>query len=225
MDASERTRRRILRGCKYRPIAKLLQHDRAKNFITKFLASESPLGKAEIIKESDRLRNLLSDTPFERETLDLNADFLSAFAKVYSLDHLPKAEITKAPRKLLIHLSGVAVNPDIRLGFQRTTKTNKLRTGFMTIRYAKGKPLSKEVGRWQSSLLFGCRRIADESDSSIAERKLCLTLDALTGQFIPAPGNAVSRFNNMKAACSSIADMWDNIEPPSGAIIAGKSAS
>ena len=181
MVASERARRRILRGCKYRPIAKLLQHDRAKIFITTFFTSESPIGSEKIIKEADRLRSLLADTPFERGTLDVNADFLAAYAEVHSFDHLPKAEITIAPKGFTIQLSGVAVNPDIRLGFQRVTKTNKLRTGFMTIRYAKAKPLPREIGLWQSSLLFGCRKISDDSDSTTAERKLCVTLDAVTG--------------------------------------------
>lgn len=218
MAASERARRTILRGCKYRPIAKLLQHDLAKNFITKFLAGGS-LKSDKMTQEADRLRGLMSDTPFDRDTLDVNADFLDAYSDVFSSDQLPKADVTKPPNKFKINLNGVDMNPDIRLGFQRVTKTNKVRTGFMTIRYAKGKALTEEVGLWQSSLLFGCRQMADDQDEVTAERKLCVTLDAFTGRFIEAPGDAVSRFKNMEAACATISSMWDNIEPPNGAVI------
>lgn len=35
-------------------------------------------------------------------------------------------------------------------------------------------------------------------------------IGAATGKFIEAPGDAVSRFANMEAACQSIAERWDS---------------
>ncbi len=217
MDASERKRRTIIRDCKYRVIAKLLQHDRAKAFITNFLKNPSPT-KEMLSDEATRLHEMMADTKFDRDLLDVNGDFLAAYAEVFTDDSLPAAEIEDAPSNFKLNLNGVEVNPDIRLALQRTNKNNRQRTGLLTIRYAKGKPLAEEVGLWQSSLLFACRQMIDEYDEAEAEQRLCLTLDAVTGRMIAAPTNAISRFKNMEAACASIAERWDSIEPPENAV-------
>ena len=52
----------------------------------------------------------------------------------------------------------------------------------------------------------------------VPEKKLCVTVDAFAGKSYPAPGDAASRFKNMQAACESIAERWDNVKPPEGAI-------
>ena len=218
MNASERARRTIIRGCKYPPIAKLLQHSLAKAFITKFLKKDHPAAQS-LQDEAERLRSMMADTPFDRDLLDVNADFLDAFAAVYAADKFPNAEIASIPRPFKINISGVDVNPDLRLGLQRVMKNNRVRTGLLTIRYAKGKALPLETGLWQSSLLFGCRKMIDNEDDSAAEQKLCVTLDAFTGEMIPAPGDALSRFKNMEAACQTIAERWSSIDPPDNAVL------
>lgn len=218
MNASERAKRTIIRNCKFPPIAKLLQHQLAKAFISNFLQNGSSNG-ALLSDEAERLRSMMADTEFDRTLFDVNADFLDAYADVYDPDDFPNAEVAQMPDPFKLDLSGVSVNPDIRFCLQRTTKTNRLRTGLGTIRYAKNKPLAEEIGKWQSSLLFGCRQIMDGEDEKAAEQKLCVTLDAVTGEFIEAPGDALSRFKNMEAACQSIAERWDSVEPPPSAIV------
>lgn len=220
MVASERVRRTIIRDCKYRKIARAIQHDRAKAFITNSLRSGS-LNSTDLEAEGERLLDMMADTDFERDTLDINGDFLTAYAEVFSMDTFPKtAEISDAPADFKAEISGVEVNADIRFGVQRVTRTNRLRTGLGTIRYAKGKPLDEEVGAYQSSVLFGCRKMIDVQDDTAPEEKLCLTLDCATGNFIPAPTDATRRFQNMEAACATIAERWDNIEPPENAVLA-----
>jgi len=218
MVASEMRRRTIIRDCKYPRIARVIQHDRAKAFVTNFLRSgqgdSSALGK-----EGQRYLDMMADSDFERDTLDVNGDFLIAYGKVFSLDTFPKtAEIAGAPENFKVNLNGVRVNPDIRLGIQRVTRTNRLRTGLLTIRYAKNNPLDDEAGQYQSSVLFGCRKMIDSDDEKAPEEKLCLTLDCASGKFIPAPTDATRRFQNMEAACATIAERWDSIEPPDGAV-------
>lgn len=219
MVASERVRRTIIRDCKYRKIARAIQHDRAKAFITNSLRSGSLTPDA-LKDEGQRLHDMMSDTDFERDTLDINGDFLIAYGDVFSMETFPKtAELSDAPTEFRVNINGVDVNPDIRFGVQRITRTNRLRTGLGTIRYAKNKPLDEETGAYQSSVLFGCRKMIDAHDETAPEEKLCLTLDCATGKFIPAPSDATRRFQNMEAACATIAERWDNIEPPEGAII------
>ena len=219
MVASERARRTIIRDCKYRKIARAIQHDHAKAFITNALRSGSLSAEA-LKEEGHRLHDMMSDTDFERDTLDVNGDFLVSYGEEFSMDTFPKtAEIVDAPTDFKVNINGVEVNADIRFGVQRVTRTNRLRTGLGTIRYAKGKPLDEEVGAYQSSVLFGCRKMIDVQDDTAPEEKLCLTLDCATGRFIPAPTDATRRFQNMEAACATIAERWDNIEPPENAII------
>lgn len=218
MHASERRRRTIIRDCKYRKIAQVIHHQLAKAFITNFLKKSSPPA-TELSEEAERLRNMMADTPYYRDVYDNNADFLDAYADTYDGANLPKVEILPFNEDFKIDLNGVNLNPDIKLALQRTTTTNRLRTGLLTIRYAKNKPLEEEVGLWQSSLLFGCRKMIDTEDDTAAEQKLCVTLDACTGKMIEAPGDALSRFQNMEAACQSIAERWESIEPPENAIL------
>ena len=220
MVASERAKRTIIRDCKYRKIARAIQHDRAKAFITNALLSGS-LTPDSLRDEGQRLHDMMSDTDFERDTLDVNGDFLIAYGDVFNMDTFPKtADFSDGPTKFRVNINGVEVNPDIRFEVRRVTRTNRLRTGLGTIRYAKNKPLDEETGAYQSSVLFGCRKMIDVQDETAPEEKLCLTLDCATGRFIPAPSDATRRFQNMEAACATIAERWDNIEPPEGAVIA-----
>lgn len=219
MVASERVRRTIIRDCKYRKIARAIQHDRAKAYVANALRSGTLEADA-LRAEGQRFHEMMADTEFERDTLDINGDFLVAYGEVFSMETFPAtAEISSAPTDFRVNVHGVDVNPDIRFGVQRVTRTNRLRTGLGTIRYAKNKPLDEEVGAYQSSVLFGVRKMLDDYDDAAPEEKLCLTLDCWTGTFIPAPSDATRRFQNMEAACATIAERWDNIEPPENAVI------
>ncbi|MBY5974036.1 hypothetical protein KUV28_16870 [Ferrimonas balearica] len=220
MVASERVRRTIIRDCKYRKIARAIQHERAKTFITNSLRSGS-LDQLALGAEGQRLHDMMADSEFDRDTLDVNGDFLVAYSSVFSMDTFPRtAELADANTRFRANIFGVDVNPDIRFGVQRITRTNRLRTGLGTIRYAKNKPLDREVAAFQSSILFGFRKMLDAQDEAAPEEKLCLTLDCVTGDFIPAPTDATRRFQNVEAACATIAERWDNIEPPENAVIA-----
>ncbi|WP_413219234.1 hypothetical protein [Tritonibacter mobilis] len=220
MVASERARRTIIRDCKYRKIARALQHSNAKAFIANALRSGA-LSPDSLREEGHRLHEMMADSDFERDTLDVNGDFLKAYGEVFSMETFPStAEIVDIPPKFKANINGVEVNPDIRFGVQRVTRTNRLRTGFGTIRYAKNKPLGDELGAFQSSILFGFRKMLDVQDDAAPEEKLCLTLDCVTGNFIPAPTDATRRFQNVEAACATIAERWDNIEPPENAVLA-----
>ncbi|MDF3606152.1 hypothetical protein PE067_08425 [Paracoccus sp. DMF-8] len=219
MVASERARRTIIRDCKFPRIARVMQHDLAKSFITNALRS-GELSSMSLREEGDRMLNMMADTDFEREKIDNNGDFLLAYAEVFSMETLPSTcEIVDADTSFRASINGVDVRPDIRFGLVRVTRTNRLRTGLGTIRYAKNKPLDVEAGSYQSSMLFGFRKMMDVHDDDAPEAKLCVTLDCASGRFIPAPSDATRRFQNMEAACATIAERWDNIEPPDGAVI------
>jgi hypothetical protein len=108
MVASERGKRTIIRDCKYRKIARAIQHDRAKAFITNALRSHSIASEA-LKSEGQRLLDMMADTDFDRDTLDVNGDFLVAFSEVFSLDTFPKtAHGLRATRSNLLAEAGAS---------------------------------------------------------------------------------------------------------------------
>lgn len=218
MAASERARRTIIRGCKFQPLARVMQHDEAKLVVSKSIW-EANQGAEFLTSESCRIRNKLADSDFDRDTNDLNADYVARFAKVRDKLALPEADFAAPGRSVSISINGVKVNIELHARLSRRTRTNKIKTGAATLRYAKGKPLAEEIGLWQSAFLFGYLQSAETAENTEPEQKLCLTIDAYTGNSIAAPTDSISRFRNMEAACATIAERWENIEPPEPAVL------
>lgn len=209
-----------MRGCKYRPIAKIIQHDLAKTALSRYFR-EGMSDCDALLSQAESLRSNIADTPFDRERLDNNADYIETFASNASRLIMPAAEMVFGEAEdARVNLSGVEVNPDVRFSLRRLTRNNKVKTGLATFRYAKGKALDPEVAAWQSSLLFGVRAGMDDDTDADPENALCLTIDAATATVHSAPTNALTRFRNMEAACQSIAERWGSIEPPDNAILA-----
>ena len=218
MAASDRARRTIMTDSKFVRLARGIQHRQAKALIGHHLRSGST-DTGILFEKGQDLRDRLTDDDFERETLDHNADYVQRFAAVAGNLRLPQGDTSAPHSSPSISLNGMTVTVDLCLRLSRTTKTNKLRVGAATLRYAKGKALSPNVGAWQSAFLFGY--VAGESivNNAETEHKLCLTIDAITGLAYPAPTDALNRFKNMAAACATIADAWPNLSPPRGAVL------
>lgn len=218
MNASDKARRTIVRNCKYQPIARVVQHDEAKLVISKFLRSgEEDVGV--LTERAQNLRDRLADSDFDRDLYDHNADYIDRVAEVFPDIELPKAAFSVPGQAPALNMNGVRVNTEIQFRLRRLTKTNKIRIGACMFRYAKGKALPQAIGEWQSAFLFGYLSITNPEEATQPERKLCITLDGYAGIVYPAPGDSVRRFQNMEAACKTIADGWDKIEPPPGAVL------
>jgi hypothetical protein len=217
MVASEIARRRIVRDSKYRPIGRILQHAEARSAVSKFIRDGgSDIGWLE--EEAQRLRDRLVDSDFERDVVDHNADYIERFSKVFGLLSLPKAQLLIPGPDAALDINGVRVTVGLHLRLRRRTKTNKIQEGAGMLRYAKGKKLSPDVGLWQSAFLLGYLRASSVDSDVQPDEKLCIMIDAYTGSCHVAPTNSLSRFQNMSAACESIAERWPNIQPPAGAV-------
>lgn len=217
MAASHQSQRSIIRGCKYRPIARVIQHRKAKNIIGTYLQAGKAL-PAELIEQAQELRDMMADDDFDREVLDNNADYVDRFAQVASSVLLPAAEVIPPGKCPAVTINGTTVTVDLCFRLRRTTKTNKIRVGAATLRYAKGKALPPEVGAWQSAFVMGYLGQNALQDNAQPEGKMCLTIDAYLGVCHPAPTDAIRRFQNMQAACATIAERWANVPAPAGAV-------
>jgi hypothetical protein len=175
---------------------------------------------ATLLEQARALRDRLADDTFERDLYDHNADYLERFARIVLSLKLPDADRLPLGRSPSLILNGVKVNVELHFRLRRTTRTNKVRIGAGMLRYAKGATLDSNVGAWQSALLFGALKETEvDVDGSEPEHQLCLTVDAYSGAIHPAPSDAVRRYQNMKAACASIAERWPNIPPPPRAVL------
>lgn len=218
MAASERKRRSIVEGCKYRPIARLVQHKEATITISGAL-QKGPVNPQALKEKADFIRNKLASDDFEALTNEVNADYVEKFSEVVANIKLPEADVLPGKVFPPIKISGVKVRFSPHLLLRRIDKSNKQRRGAFMLRYAKGKPLAPTVGGFQSAAAFGLLREYAPEEGAEVDKSICVTLDASTGVLYPAPGAALSMFANMKAACQTIAERWPNIKPPKGAII------
>ena len=217
MAASEQTKRTILRSCKYRPTARMIQHIEAKLAVTNYIKSGSS-NPEELRDKAAQILNKLTVDEFEESTNLHNANYLKRFAEVSDLLNLPKAELSHAGKAVTIPVNGVNVRFDPALTATRTTRTNKLKCGALMLRYQKAKPLPEATGRFQSAGALGLLRLQHEGDSVEPDATLCITVDGYTGEAHPAPTNSAYLFKEMQAACASISERWQAIPPPKGAI-------
>lgn len=218
MAASEQSKRSIVSSCKYRPIARVIQHNDAKGIISHYLRTARG-DKGKLAERLEALRNKLCDGQFEEEVRDNNCDYVARFSSIQDEVELPDATLARPMPLETITLNGVRISfrPDLLIS--RVTRTNKARIGSMMLRYAKNKPLREEVGLYQSAFAFGYLSSYPYEEAATVERALCITLDAQSGAVYAAPGNAGYRYKEMEAACASIFERWPNIPPPKNAVL------
>lgn len=217
MAASEQAKRTVLRSCKYRPTARMIQHIEAKLAVANHIKSGSN-NPADLVEKAQQILDKLAADQFEEDTNKHNAAYVKRFAQIQGGLVFPKGEIQPAGKPTNIPLNGVFIRFDPALTISRTTKTNKVRCGAIMLRYLKGKELSETTACFQSAAILGLLKMIHGDDGIEPEGAMCVTLDAFAGVLHPAPGNAVYLFNEMKAACLSIAERWDAIPPPKGAV-------
>lgn len=219
MNASERRRRTIVRACKYRAIARVIQHNQARSAISRSYYDPS-YGKPELLDRVEQLRTAIASDPFERDVNDHNADYIEAFCgAMEGLQPNDGMVLFPPGGNVAIALEGVLVSPELSFRVERVTKTNKRRLGAGVLRYSKSGPLKAEEAIWQASFIQGYLASSATDEDAEPEGKICLVVDVFAGEVFSAPGDAVTRFNDMQAACASIAERWDNIAPPPKAVL------
>lgn len=219
MAASEQARRSILRGCKFRPIARIVQHQAAKESIADSL-SRPDFDQSLLDAKIDALRSGLQASDFDNEVAEHNADYIERFLETRPELPARASEVGKAGKMTPLDVDGFSLsfNPDLVL--RRINRRNTPKMGVVFFRYGKNKPISDEVGCWQSAISFGYldTKLKQGLSEIDPEKELCATLDMWSGKCHPAPGNSIYRFNEIKAACAGIVERWEQIAPPENAV-------
>lgn len=219
MAASDQARRSVLRACKYRAIARIVQHDDAKLAVSKYMLNGSNEPHI-LVAEAEYIRNKLADDQFDKDCNDINADYVVRFSEVVENIQLPKGAYWLAGEPFAAKsINGVRVTFSPSLLVARPGRKNVTKRGALMLRYQKDTPLKPEIGAYQSATVYGLLEQYGVGNDEEVDRSICLTMDAQTGILHPAPSNAVTRFNNTKAACATISEAWDNIKPPPNAVL------
>lgn len=218
MAGSERKKRAIAESCKYRPMARLLQHNEAKAVVSGALLNGID---AEALKaRADMIRSKLADDDFDALTNEANSDYVRRFASVCEDLKLPPGDLLPGSGFPPLSVNGVKVAFKPALLLSRVNpKTNKIQRGAIMFRYAKGKALAQSVAEYQSAAIFGILQSHADKDATEIDKSLCLTFDVYSGYFHKAPGASATMWANMRAACESIAERWPNIKPPKNSVL------
>ena len=184
MGASERKRRSIVEGCKYRPVARLVQHKEATVTIANAIRTGA-LSPAELQGKADFIRSKLATDDFESLTNEINADYIQSFSSVISNITLPDVDILPGITFSKSKINDVKIKFSPHLILRRIDKTNKQRRGALMLRYAKGKHLSPIVGAFQSAAAFGILRGYAIDDGTTADKSICLTSRCVRGGTVP----------------------------------------
>lgn len=217
MAASEQGKRTIANTSKYRPTARVIQHNEAKAVVSNWL-TEGKGDKNELSSSADFIRSKLTTTEFEEELNKHNADYVDAFRKSADNLKLPGDELRSVPRMAALEINGVSITFRPNFLITRINKRNVAKIGAAFLRYQKSKETPVAVREWQSALTFGYFRTMPVFEEYEPEKQLCVTVDAVTGGITPAPGKSVYMFNEIKAACAAIAERWPAMQAPVGAV-------
>lgn len=206
MAASERARRTLEITFKYRPIARLVQHQEAKLVVASHIVG-GKANAADLKDKSEYIRNKLADDDFEVLVNEANAAYVERVSQIIGGLELPKANLSFAPKYDAMLINGVRLRFNPQITLDRVTKTNKPKRGALIFRYAKGKPLKPVVAKYQSAAVFGVmREIAGKENCDEIERGLCLTVDAYAGEVHEAAGDAATDYANMRALLLTLAE-------------------
>jgi hypothetical protein len=159
MAASRQAQRGIVRDCKYRRIARVIQHTEARTTIYNYIRSGESYPQ-KLLTRAQFIRNKLADDDFEAEVNEHNADYVQRFFDTCKNVILPKADLFPREDFGPFDVNGIAIRLGHHLFLRRMTTTNKQRIGAVSLRYAKGTALPVDVAEWHAAGIFGFLRMA-----------------------------------------------------------------
>ncbi|MDG4852982.1 MULTISPECIES: hypothetical protein [unclassified Mesorhizobium] len=218
MASSNQVRRGIVQKSKYKSLARVFQHQIARKTISDHILEGNPL-PGDLKEKAEDIRNLLADSDFDTQLHNYNAEFVEAFADVSDKLDLSWFQLQAPQKPEHPSYNGTTVKFTPSLLTYRKTKANTHKIGGIMYRYAKASPVPKEAAEFQAAFMYGFFTTNPFVEEAKPEDALCVVFDAVNGMTYNSPAKAIYKFNEMKAVCGDIAEKWDNIPPPAGAVL------
>jgi hypothetical protein len=162
----------------------------------------------------------LPGSPFEIEVAENNADYIQRYLERPFKVPANAQEVIKASVMPPLVIEGFTLSCTPHLLLKRVNRRNVPKMGIGFFRYSRGKSLPKETAEWQGAIAHGYLKTKLEQGilETDPEITLCTIFDVWSGRTHSAPTNSVYRFNEIIAVCAGLAQRWDQIPPPHGAI-------
>jgi hypothetical protein len=213
MASSQTRQRSILRDCKFQRKEQIFQHSAAKRYISKYFDEAKSIEW--LSSQAEKLNSLEPNTEYKRRKNRNDCNFLFSYVKNFPSYKLPPADVIVEKKNKTIKLNGVIItfNPDLLLKRDAKNK-NYQEIGAVMIHHTKGLRNSDEIYRYQTALMFNILNLLNNDSGYVANKKLCIVIDALRGNIICAPSASVRIFKEIQSACESIVGIWDTLKPP-----------
>lgn len=219
--ASPSRRQVILRNAKYAPTFLVVRYSEARSSVCDFLAdSTRPVASLHKAEADLKAGAKYLGSKFKENDALLSAEAIASFAAFAS----DNKQMPKAFGKLMfeplignmpkLDVCGVDVSVQVDLISKNIAKETCGGVLLQTSKTISAKSWRDEHSNYAASLVWLAASKSLTGHGTV-DRSLCYTVDLFARKAVNAPGSYKTRVKNLEAACSEIAAMWDNIEPPS----------
>lgn len=222
MVATDIGREGIIRNARWQGTVRVVRYRAARDCIGRFLADKARSHRilAEGRAAFEAILDDPSATPFKQEDARASIVALDNFQRRYNQLGLGGMNFERATRLPPLDMEGVEVG----VALDAVVKVpNPDRVGGILLRMARGgegetenaASRRREVGRNAAVLIYmGVARHLTKLGAASPDH--CYSIDVQHGEMHQTPRNYLAVNDNMRAACRTIAALWDSIEPPGG---------
>jgi hypothetical protein len=218
--ASPSRRQVILRNAKYAPTFLVVRYSEARSSVCDFLKDGTrPVAKLHKSEADLKASAASAESKFKENDALLSAEAVASFAAFVSdTKQYPKpfSNLTFCPlvgTMPKMSMSGVDVSVQMDLVSKNASKETCGGVLLQTSKTISAKSWREEHSLYTTSLIWMASTQFLTGHGTV-DRNLCYALDLFGKRAIKAPTSYKTRVKNLEAACSEIAAMWDNIEPP-----------
>ncbi len=191
-------------------------------FLTDKMHSHRIIGSAKA-----KLEEILSDpeaSAFKHEDARASIVALDGFQRGWNAFGIAGLNFEEPPMLKPLHIEGVEVGVAMDAVAKREGPTITALVGGILLRMARGADgetdgaaaKRREIGRNAAVLVYlSAQKNLSKFGTPAADH--CYSVDVQHGEAHQAPKNYLAVTENMKAACRTIAALWDSAQPPGGA--------
>lgn len=224
MVASFTAKQRIIRDAHWQPRVVVVRYKDARTAIVGALLSPTR-SMNRVTATRDVLQQRAEDSslkPFRREDARLSMEALDDFEHGMNAFGIAGMNFD-APSGLAeeIVISGVRVNVSLDLVVRAFDRSQTALVGGVLLQFARGDAGEGDEAkrRRTDSCLYAATLIhmfAQQNMLALGSpsRRHCICIDLPRREMHVAPTTYVQRMNNLRAACTEIAALWDRVEPP-----------
>jgi hypothetical protein len=208
LEANSTRRKQIIYDAKYPQDIKGVRYIAAKEVMCTYLTDHRD--KIQLKAAIEKFSKKKATTTWQIQDRDLSVEMLNTLLTV-DLSSLKDCDLFLFDEEnKLLTVKGVAISiyPDIIV---KSSKKGITQKGVIKLHTSKTYPLNDESKKIVAGMLFTYVSAHLLKTGEVANSKLCISCDLITGSISSAPGSFASRFKRIEAACEEIALRWPTL--------------